>query len=274
MMRRMARQDSIRTMGDNAFASLQAALHPVLMIMPRLLPMMLIVPVFSESILTGMVRNGLIVVIAIFASPLVDWQTLAAVPYLTWLLLCMKEALIGVLLGLAFSTVLWAIENVGHLIDFQTGSGNFAFFDPVAGEESGPTASFLNFLAITLFVTGGGLHLMLGLFLESYKLWPIVSLLPNGHQVLEQFAIQATDSVMQMSVKLAAPVIIVLVLAELGISLIGRAVPQMNVFLISQPVKGGLALLMMALFLYFVYGSLHAFLAPDSPLFALLRSSL
>ncbi|MFM0036926.1 type III secretion system export apparatus subunit SctT [Paraburkholderia strydomiana] len=261
-------------MGDNSFAAIQAALHPLLLVMPRLLPMMLIVPVFGERVLTGLVRNGLIVVIALFASPIVDVPELAAIPPLLWMLILAKEALIGVLLGFTFSAVLWAIESVGHLIDFQTGSGNAAFFDPVSGAEGGPSGAFLNFLAITLFVTGGGLHLMLTLFLESYRLWPVDALTPNAHRVLDQFAIRATDSMLRATVKLATPVILVLVLAELGLGLIGRAVPQMNVFMLSQPVKSSLAFLMMALFLYFVYGSLQAFLAPDSPLFALLRATL
>ena len=261
-------------LGHEDIAALQAAVRPVLMVMPRLLPLTLILPVFGPQIMTSLARNGLIVVLAAFTAPLIDYSSMAAVPYAMWLVLCAKEMLIGVLLGVAFSAMLWAIENVGHLIDFQTGSGNFAFFDPVAGDQSGPTAVFLNLLASTLFVTGGGLHVMLSMFLQSYRLWPVTALLPSAQQVLEQFAVRATDSVVQASVKLAAPVVIVLVLVELGLSLIARSVPQLNVFLISQPVKGVIALLMMSLFLYFVYGSLHAFLAPDGPLFAMLRASL
>jgi type III secretion protein T len=260
--------------GHDDIVALQATVRPLLMVMPRLLPMMLVMPAFGPQIMTSLARNGLIVVLAAFTAPLIDYSTMASVPYSMWIVLCAKEMLIGLLLGFAFSAMLWAIENVGHLIDFQTGSGNFAFFDPVAGDQSGPTAVFLNLLACTLFVTGGGLHAMLGMFLQSYKLWPVASLLPNAHQVIEQFAVRATDSVMQASVKLAAPVIIVLVLVELGLSLIARSVPQLNVFMISQPVKGVIAILMMALFLYFVYGSLHAFLAPDGPLFAMLRATL
>lgn len=260
--------------GHDDIAALQATVRPVLMVMPRLLPMMLVTPVFGPQIMTSLARNGLIVVLAAFAAPLIDYSTMADVPFAMWLVLCAKEMLIGLLLGFAFSAMLWAIENVGHLIDFQTGSGNFAFFDPVAGDQSGPTAVFLSLLASTLFVTGGGMHVMLGMFLQSYRLWPVSSLLPNAQQVLEQFAVHAADSVLQASVKLAAPVVIVLVLIELGLSLIARSVPQLNVFMISQPVKGVIALLMMALFLYFVYDSLHAFLAPDGPLFAMLRASL
>lgn len=260
--------------GHDDIAALQAAVHPVLLVMPRLLPMMLIMPVFNAQIMTPLARNGLIVVLATFTAPLIDYSTMADVPYGMWLVLCAKEMLIGVLLGFAFSAMLWAIGNVGHLIDFQTGSGNFAFFDPVAGDQSGPTAVFLNLLACTLFVTGGGLHVMLGMLFQSYRLWPVASLLPDSQRMMEEFALRATDSVMQASVKLAAPVIIVLVLVELGLSLIGRSVTQLNVFLISQPVKGVIALLMMALFLYFVYGSLHAYLGPDGPLFELLRATL
>lgn len=191
-----------------------------------------------------------------------------------WMALALKEALIGVLLGMAFGALLWAIENVGHLIDFQTGSGNASFFDPVAGHESGPTASFLGFMAVTLFVTGGGLHVMLGAFFESYKLWPIERMLPSASVALEQFAVHEADSVLGWTLKLAAPVIIVLVVAELGIGLINRSVPQLNVFLFAQPVKSLLAVLMMVLFLGFVFESLRTFLAGNGEMVWLLRALL
>lgn len=260
---------------NNAFAAvLNASAGPVLLVMPRLLPVVMIVPVFSERILTGLARNGLVLVIALFISPSINAAALVDIPLLLWILLVAKEVLIGILFGFAFSAVLWAIENVGHLIDFQTGSGNAAFFDPVSGNPGGPTAGFLSFLAATLFVTGGGLREMLQLFFASYRVWPIDAVAPNLHAVLEVFAVRDLGDVMSWTVKLATPVIMVLMLVELGIGLVSRAVPQLNVFIFSQPIKSALATLMMALFLYFVYGSLKEFLSPNNGLLGILSAAL
>ncbi|MFM0604099.1 type III secretion system export apparatus subunit SctT [Paraburkholderia sediminicola] len=256
------------------FTDIAANARPILFVMPRLLPIMLIVPVFNEQIVTGLVRNGLAVVIAAFVAPVIDPAQIADLPFLIWCLLAAKEALIGILLAGAMSAVLFAIQGVGYLIDFQTGSGNAAFFDPMGGHDGGPTSGFLNYVAITLFVTAGGLQMIVQLFAQSYTWWPIGALTPNLSAVLSTFILRQTDAVFVWMVKLAAPVVIVLVLVEAGIGLIGRAVPQLNIFTFSQPVKSALAMLMMVMFMPLVYASLHAQLSPDSGMIALLRSLL
>ncbi|MFM0730732.1 type III secretion system export apparatus subunit SctT [Paraburkholderia sediminicola] len=256
------------------FSDIAAGARPILFVMPRLLPIMLIVPVFNEQIVTGLVRNGLAVVIAAFVAPAIDPAQIADLPFLIWCLLAAKEALIGILLAGAMSAVLFAIQGVGYLIDFQTGSGNAAFFDPMGGHDGGPTSGFLNYVAITLFVTAGGLQMIVQLFAQSYTWWPIGALTPNLSAVLSTFILRQTDAVFVWMVKLAAPVVIVLVLVEAGIGLVGRAVPQLNIFTFSQPVKSALAMLMMVMFMPLVYASLHAQLSPDSGMIALLRNLL
>ena len=256
------------------FADIAASARPILFVMPRLLPIMLIVPVFNEQIVTGLVRNGLAVVIAAFVAPAIDPTQIVDLPFLIWCLLAAKEALIGILLAGAMSAVLFAIQGVGYLIDFQTGSGNAAFFDPMGGHDGGPTSGFLNYVAIALFVTAGGLQMIVQLFAQSYTWWPIGALTPNLSAVLSTFILRQTDAVFVWMVKLAAPVVIVLVLVEAGIGLVGRAVPQLNIFTFSQPVKSALAMLMMVMFMPLVYASLHAQLSPDSGRIALLRSLL
>jgi len=66
----------------------------------------------------------------------------------------------------------------------------------------------------------------------------------------------------------------VLLLAELGLGLIGRIAPHLNVFVFSQPLKSLLANLMLLLFLYFVYDSLQEFLRPENGVLDFLRSTL
>ena len=190
------------------------------------------------------------------------------------MLVAAKEALIGLLLGLGFGIFIWAIQSVGDLIDFQTGSGNASFFDPVGGHQNGPTGEFLGWLVITLFVSAGGL---LAMVRRDRRLVPPVagrrrSSRTSG-KVLEQFAIRQGDTLFLWTVKLAAPVIFVLLLVELGIGLIGRVAPQLNMFVFSQPIKSLLANLMLLLFLYFVYESLQEFLRPENGVLEFLRNT-
>jgi type III secretion protein T len=129
-------------------------------------------------------------------------------------------------------------------------------------------------LAITLFVAAGGLLAMLGVVVDSYRLWPLGSFLPDVGRVLEEFAIRQGDTLFLWIVKLAAPVLLVLVLVELGMGLVNRAAPQLNVFVFSQPLKSLLATLMLTLFLFFVYDSLVEFLRPSNGVIEFLRHAL
>lgn len=244
----------------------------VVLTLPRLLSIFAVVPFLSGQLLTGLTRNGLLLMLAIFMSPVVG--DVPSMSLADGVLIASKEAFIGLLLGLGFGIFIWAIQSVGDLIDFQTGSSNAAFFDPVAGHENGPTSEFLGWVVITLFVSAGGFLAMLGVIVDSYRIWPVASFFPDLGEVLEQFAIRQGDTLFLWTVKLAAPVIFVLLLVELGMGLIGRVAPQLNIFVFSQPLKSLLATLMMLLFLFFVYESLQEFLRPGNGVLDFLRATL
>ena len=253
-------------------ASIESFFSSVALTFPRLLSVFAVAPFFSGTLITGMTRSGLLLMLAIFMSPVAGEMPPLAMG--TWVLIAGKEAMIGTLLGLGFGIFIWAIQSVGDLIDFQTGSSNASFFDPVGGHENGPTSEFLNWAVITLFVSAGGFLAMVGVIVDSYRLWPVASFFPDVGVVLEQFAVRQGDTLFLWIVKLASPVILVLLLVELGMGLIGRAAPQLNVFVFSQPLKSLLAHLMMLLFLYFVYESLQDFLSPENSVLDFLRATL
>jgi type III secretion protein T len=66
----------------------------------------------------------------------------------------------------------------------------------------------------------------------------------------------------------------VLFLVDLGLGLLGRAAPQLNVFVFAQPLKSLLAVLVMVLWLYFVYESLRGFLLPGNGVLDFLSAAL
>ena len=252
--------------------ALQAEVAPIVLALPRLLAAFLVLPYFAGSAVSGVVRNGLVLVLAAFIAPAVPVADLPGAG--PWLLIVGKESLIGLLLGLGFGVFFWALQCAGGLIDFQSGTANAAFFDPVAGHEIGPTGDLLFRLAVTLFVSAGGLLGLVGALFESYRLWPVTSYFPDAGAVLQAFAVREGDAILAWIMKLAAPVVFVLVLVDLGVGLVGRAAPQLNVFVVAQPLKGLLAILVLALVLHIVYAGLQDFLRPDNSVLQFLRHVL
>ena len=80
---------------------------PVALTLPRLLAVFTTVPFLSGNLMSGQVRNGFVLVLAIFISP-----AASDLPVLTlggWVLIAVKEAFIGMLLGLGFGIFVWAV---------------------------------------------------------------------------------------------------------------------------------------------------------------------
>lgn len=249
----------------------EAALKSIALAMPRVTAVFAVLPFVAGAMFTGVVRTGLILMLAIFMAPVAG--PLPEPGWTNWILIAAKEGLIGSMLGLGFGVLIWAVQSMGDLIDVQTGNSNAEFFDPVGGHEGGRTGELLGWLVVTLFVTSGGLLALIGALIDSFRLWPVAEFVPRFDQVLELFAIRQGDTLLEWTVKLAAPVVMVLLLADFGIGLVGRTAPQLNVFVFAQPVKALLAVLMLILLMHYLYESLQDFLHPDNSVLRFLRAA-
>jgi type III secretion protein T len=100
-----------------------------------------------------------------------------------------------------------------------------------------------------LFVSGGIFALFDGLY-ASYVLWPPATYFPHLDLSHAEFFLGQLDNLMYLIVFLAAPIIICMFVAELGLALIGRFAPQLNVFFLAMPIKSGIAIFVLAIYLY------------------------
>jgi type III secretion protein T len=246
---------------------------PMFVVLPRLAALFVVFPMFAGEVVTGIVRNGVLLSLACVLYPLAAASVPSApLSGFAWIFLVFKETFIGLVMGFVVSIFLWVVESVGHLIDFQTGASNSTTFDPLTNTEAGPTSRFLVQLVIVLFLTSGGFLTLLGVIFDSYRVWPVFSFYPDMSAAVESFFLRQTDTLMLLTVKLAAPIVMILVVAELGLGLVNRFAPQLNVFSLAMPIKGALAVLMLVTFLSFLYDSLRQFLAPDQALLRVLRA--
>ncbi len=258
------------TTGAEAFWEL---FKPLLAVMPRISVIFMVFPMMSGEVVSGLVRNGIVICLACQLYPAVAASMpVGTLSIMVWTFLMFKEALIGLVIGFVISIFLWVAEGVGHLIDFQTGASNSTTFDPLTNTEAGPTSRFLLQLVIVLFLTSGGFLSLLHLIFDSYRVWPVFSFYPDINASVESFFLRQTDSMMLLTIKLAAPIVLILVVTELGLGLVNRFAPQLNVFSLAMPIKGALAVFMLALFLTFLYDSLRQFLAPDQALLRILQA--
>ncbi len=227
-----------------------ALMRPLLAVLPRFMAAFLVLPFLVKGVVPAQIRVAFLLTLALVAYPGQSGPFAVAAGQWTlwhWAGFILKEAFIGALIGYAIGMALWALGAVGQLIDTQAGFTNAQIFDPFGGHPGGPSAVLMAQLGAVLFVGFGGLQVFLQLLYESLLLWPPESFWPRIGPAFRDFAVATSGSLLEVGVRLAAPVIGALLMVELGIGLINRAAPQLNAFYFSMPIKALTSLLVLAL---------------------------
>ncbi len=212
-----------------------------------------ICPALAESMIPGVARRAATLAFALFAIPVVHAGMPPGEP-LVWsfAFLAFHEALIGFLLGFFGAIPFWVAENVGNFIDNQRGATMGEVYSPLSGAQVSSTGIFFTQIVSTLFFTTGAVFLFLGAIYKSYAVWPVfgggISFAPDAPvQILGTL-----DGMLKTTVVISAPAIIVMFLATIGLGLVNRTAPQLNVFFLSMPIKSALGVAMLIVYLPFV----------------------
>ncbi len=173
------------------------------------------------------------------------------------------EAAVGLAIGAATLLILIGAEFAGTLIGLQMGFSSVTLFDPQAEQETSIIGRLEYLLALTIFIALNGHHMLLTALGGSFSSIPLGGGVLGGQTPL--FFARLTSEVFVVAVKLAAPVLAILLLTEIALGFISRALPQMNVFVDSFPLKIGIGLTAMAvtwpLFVYVLSKSFDKFSA-------------
>jgi type III secretion protein T len=214
-----------------------------------------IVPFLGGQVLSGAVRNAVVIALAIPVVPAVHASLgRTTLTPLVLLGLGAKEAFLGIVIGFLSSVAFWGTVGVGYLMDNQRGATLASVYDPLLQEQTSPTGRFLHILLVVLFLASGGLHLFLNVLYESYRIWPAGTFLPRLDTRFPLFLLGQTDRILRITVVLAAPVVIAAFLSDLSLGLMNRFAPQMNAYSLSMPVKSLVGAIVLVVYLPFLLG--------------------
>jgi flagellar biosynthetic protein FliR len=146
----------------------------------------------------------------------------------------LSELLLGSLLGFGLVAMFAAFLLGGRIVDFQMGFGVAGLIDPATRTQAPLIGTILNLIAIMVFYTLDGHHYLLrGLAFSVEKIPPGAWLGDFDLAVV----IAHFGAMFSFAIAIVAPVIFSILLLDVGLAVMARTMPQMNVFIVSLPLK-------------------------------------
>lgn len=185
----------------------------------------------------GPFRVFLVVALAAALVPLVQTpapaQAIAGSPG-ALLASALNELVVGGLLAFGLFAAFGAFMVAGRAIDVQIGFGVASLLDPVSRTHGPLLGTALNLAGVAVFLAADGHHLLLRGLALSFERVPPGGALPGFDlgALAAQFGVAFS-----LGLAMAAPVLALLLLIDLGLSVMSRTMPQWNVFFVSMPAK-------------------------------------
>ncbi|MGI6147964.1 MAG: flagellar biosynthetic protein FliR [Firmicutes bacterium] len=200
----------------------------------RFTTFLVVTPIFSLRSVPAVTTIGLASAAAILIMPPLEMSGVSqSFPVLA--LLVLHEVAVGLILGFLVILAFSIVQFAGQLTDVPIGFGMATVLDPSTGTQM-PVFSQFYFLVTVLVFFGLDGHLwLLQALAQSYKTIPFAGLIDL--EVTYEAVMAMAREIFAIGMKLALPVISAILLVDIGLGIVVRAVPQINVFVIGFPIK-------------------------------------
>lgn len=158
-------------------------------------------------------------------------------------LLALSEVMVGLTLAFIAQIVFVAVEFSGQIIGMQMGLTISSIIDPTMGTQVQIMSVLQSLFATLLFLALDVHHVFIRAVVDSFRVIPIGGWHLSGELIT--FLVHRTSDIFVIGIRLAAPVMVALLLASVALGIMARAFPQMNIFIVSMPLNIGLGFLIM-----------------------------
>lgn len=214
------------------------------LILVRLSAFFVTVPFFSYKTIPTKARITLALILAWMMTYSLQTTTVAIDE--NYAMLVLKEAIVGLLLGLVAFIIFSALQIAGSFIDFQIGFAIANIIDPMTGAQSPLIGQFFQTLAMMLLIATNGHYLLLDAIYFSYEYIPLQSAWPDfGDVAMSVFIMKTFTIVFALAFQMAIPVVATIFLVDLALGITAKTVPQLNIFVVGFPIKIGVSFIVL-----------------------------
>lgn len=214
------------------------------LIMSRMSGFILFNPLFGRQSIPGIVKSGLIMLLSIMAYTMTTYTPAVPDSILELGVRLILEMALGYLVGIVMNLFFYIPLLGGETIDIQMGMSMGRTYDPSSQTSTTVTASLLNVLMMLLFFTGNGHYTLLRIFMASGRIIPYgqAAFGTDTYEAILELFVTCTV----MAIKLCMPILAAELLGQVGMGILMKVIPQINVFAINIELKViiGLALLL------------------------------
>lgn len=212
----------------------------------RILAMFMAAPIFGHNAVPIRIRVIIGLAFALITAPLVESPAaVGSLDALTLGALVANEVLIGASIGFGIRLIFMVFAPLGEVISIQGGLGAANVLDPTYGTTSPVIGTLLQAGGVVLFLAIDGHHALLRGLSGSFERLPLGDSMLGPNQFSAIVALGG--SIFDVAVRLAAPVMVVIFVTNVGVGLLGRAIPQLNLMAIQLPAQIAITLAILAL---------------------------
>ncbi|GLH79671.1 flagellar biosynthetic protein FliR [Bradyrhizobium sp. SSBR45G] len=202
----------------------------------RIGAMVMLLPGLGEVNIPVRIKLSIALLLTMIVLPLnrqayqVDLQALSPL-----VVMMVHEIVIGIVLGATARVTLSALQVAGSVIAQQMGLGFVTAVDPTQGQQGVLIGNFLTMLGVTLLFSTDSHHLVIAALSDSYKIFAPGELIPSGD--VASLATKAFAAAFKIGLQLSAPFLVFGLVFNIGLGVLARLMPQMQVYFVGAPLS-------------------------------------
>jgi flagellar biosynthesis protein FliR len=207
-----------------------------MLVFARVGAMVMVLPALGESNIPVRIKLAIALLLTLIILPLhraaytIDTQSITPL-----LIMMLHEIIVGVVLGATAQVAMSALQVAGSIIAQQLGLGFVTAVDPTQGQQGVVIGNFLTLLGVTLLFATDSHHLVIAALNDSYSIFSPNDVVPTGD--VAALATRAFVAAFKIGMQLSAPFLVFGLVFNIGLGVLARLMPQMQVYFVGVPLS-------------------------------------
>jgi flagellar biosynthetic protein FliR len=216
----------------------------ILLIFLRILAALIASPIYGHQAIPALVKVFLSLIISYIVFLTINKSQIVVEYNMAWITTnAVKEIINGLIMGFMLNFVFHGISYSGSILGFEMGLSMSQVLNPIDNQSEDVIGNIFFYASIVVFFLINGHHYIISAVVYSFSVFHIGKFTIN--EPVYQLLIKYSGTVFIIAVKIASPIIVSYFLIKIAEAIVGKVIPQMQVFFVAQPLLIGIGLLLL-----------------------------